>query len=74
MDYQVLFNILVALCGTLGGIILSMIRGAIAKLEADVRSMPVNYVAKQDYRNDLHDIKELLLRIEDKIDSKADKP
>jgi len=38
-----------------------------------VRNLPDKYVTKSDYHHDLHDIKTLLQRIDDKLDGKADK-
>lgn len=73
MDYQVLFNAAITLAAFLGGWVLNNITKALDRLDTDVRGMPSSYVSKVDYRNDLHDIKALLVRIDDKLDSKADK-
>jgi hypothetical protein len=35
--------------------------------------MPLTYVAKDDYRRDIDDIKEMLGKIFDKLDAKVDK-
>jgi hypothetical protein len=35
--------------------------------------MPVNYVARNDYREDTREIKEMLSKIFDKLEAKADK-
>ena len=71
MDYQVLFNIAVA--GFFGGWTLNRIYMAIDRLDNDVRSMPTHYVARDDYRSDMKDIREMLGRIFDKLDGKADR-
>jgi len=73
VDYQSLFNIAVIVIGALGGWAMGRITKAIDQLDRDVREMPTNYVSKVDYRNDLHDIKQLLQRIDQKMDGKADK-
>jgi hypothetical protein len=73
MDYQILFNIAATLAGFLGGWVLKGIRDDMRRLDEDVRAMPMTYVSKTDYRNDLSDIKALLVRIESKLDGKADK-
>lgn len=73
MDYQVLFNLAVTVATFFGGWTLARIYSAIDRLDTDVRNMPHVYVAKDDYRNDLKEIKEQLGRILDKIDGKADK-
>jgi len=73
MDTQQLFNIAVGLAAFLGGWVLNNITKAIERLDTDVRSMPINYVSKDDYRRDIDDIKEMLGKIFDKLDSKVDK-
>ena len=73
MDYQVLFNIAVAIAGFFGGWTLNRIYQAIDRLDQDVRHMPSNYVARDDYRADMVDIKSMLGRIFDRLDGKADK-
>jgi predicted RNA-binding protein with EMAP domain len=73
MDYQTLFNIAVAVAGFLGGWTLNRIYQAIDRLDSDVRQMPHNYVNRDDYRNDVNEIKNMLSKIFDKLDGKADK-
>jgi hypothetical protein len=73
MDYQVLFNISVAVAGFFGGWTLNRIYQAIDRLDGDVRAMPVNYVAREDYRADMREIKDMLGKIFDKLDGKVDK-
>jgi predicted RNA-binding protein with EMAP domain len=73
MDYQTLFNIAVAVAGFLGGWTLNRIYQAIDRLDSDVRQMPHNYVNRDDYRNDVNEIKNMLGKIFDKLDGKADK-
>lgn len=57
MDYQVLFNLAVTVAAFFGGWTLSRIYQAIDRLDSDVREMPSKYIAKDDYREDLRDIK-----------------
>jgi hypothetical protein len=73
MDYQTLFNIAVAVAGFLGGWTLNRIYQAIDRLDSDVRQMPHNYVNRDDYRSDVNEIKNMLGKIFDKLDGKADK-
>lgn len=73
MDIQQLFNIALALAAFLGGWVLNNISKAIERLDSDVRAMPSNYVSKDDYRRDIHEVKEMLAKIFDKLDTKADK-
>ena len=73
MDYQVLFNIAVAMAGFFGVWTLNRIYQAIDRLDSDVRNMPLNYVTRDDYRADMRDIKDMLGKIFDKLDGKVDK-
>ena len=73
MDSQTLFNIAVALAGAFGGWILNNISRAIERLDHDVRQLPLTYVTRADYRLDIDEIKQMLIRIHDRLDNKADK-
>ena len=73
MDSQVLFNIVVGVAGAFGGWILNSIHKSIDKLDTDVRSMPHNYVSREDYRDDMREIKDMLGKIFDRLEAKADK-
>jgi len=50
---------------------------AVKELKSDLaklrEEMPKNYVSKGDYREDIHELKEMLNKIFDRIDKKADK-
>lgn len=74
MESQFIFNIAVSLAGFFGGWILSHIYKAIERLDSDLRSMPTRYVRREDYRDDMAEIKSLLSKISDKLDNKVDKP
>jgi hypothetical protein len=74
MESQLIFNISVSLAGFFGGWILSHIYKAIERLDSDLRSMPARYVRREDYRDDMAEIKNLLGKISDKLDNKVDKP
>jgi hypothetical protein len=73
MDYQILFNIAVAIAGFFGGWTLNRIYIAIDRLDSDVRSMPHDYVSRDDYKADIREVRDLLGKIFDKLDNKADK-
>lgn len=73
VDYQVLFNGAFTLAAFLAGWVLNNITKAMDRLDNDIRNMPDKYVSKEDYHRDLHDIKEILVRIDSKLDGKADK-
>ena len=46
------------------------LRADLRKIEAD---LPKSYVGKEDYREDMHDIKGMLSKIVDKLDGKVDR-
>jgi hypothetical protein len=73
MDYQVLFNGAVILASFFGGWTLNTITKSLERLDADVRALPSNYVARNDYREDTREIKDMLSKIFDKLENKADK-
>lgn len=73
MDIQVFFNIAVAIASAFGGWILNNIHRSLEKLDNDVRSMPHQYVNRDDYREDMRDIKDMLNKIFDRLDAKVDK-
>jgi len=73
METQQLFNIALGLAAFFGGWVLNNITKAIERLDLDVRALPTTYVSKDDYRRDIDDIKEMLAKIFDKLDTKADK-
>ena len=73
MDNQQLFNIALGLAAFFGGWVLNNITKAIERLDKDVRQMPLSYVSKDDYRRDIDEIKDMLGKIFDKLDTKQDK-
>jgi hypothetical protein len=72
-DGQILFNIIIGIAGVFGGWILNNISRSIERLDRDVRQMPLTYVTRVDYHKDIDEIKAMLMRINDKLDAKADK-
>ncbi len=85
MDYQVLFNLAFGAAGVFGGWILTRIYNAIDKLDDDVRSIPLNYVQKDDFKTAIAEVKtdiragfqqidKTLGTIFDRLNDKADKP
>lgn len=73
MDSQVLFNIAVAIAGFFGGWILNNIHRSIERLDTDVRAMPHTYVTREDYRDDMREVKDMLSKIFDRLDHKQDR-
>ena len=73
METQQLFNIALGLAAFFGGWVLNNITKAIERLDNDVRQLPTSYVSKDDYRRDIDEIKDMLGKIFDKLDTKQDK-
>jgi len=73
MDYQILFNLSVAVAAFFGGFLLERISRAVERLDGDVRAMPLTYVTKDDYKSDIKEVKDILGKIFDRLESKADK-
>jgi hypothetical protein len=73
VDNQQLFNLVVSVAGFLAIYVINNLTRTIQKLEDKVNEMPHNYVAKDDYRSDIFEIKSILKQIFDKLDGKADK-
>lgn len=73
MDTQSIVNFFIGVAGFFGAFILNNISKKIERLDDDVRKMPVTYVTKDENRHDMDEIKEMLKRIFEKLDKKADK-
>ena len=73
MDTQTLINAGLALGGFLGAFVLNRIMQTLDRLDEDMRKMPEKYLAKEDYRRDIDEIKDMLDKIFCKLDHKADK-
>ena len=73
MDNQSLINILIGASGAFGGWILNNITRSVSRLEDKVSNLPTVYVTKEDYRSDIAEVKTLLNKIFDKLDTKVDK-
>jgi hypothetical protein len=73
MDNQQLFNIVVSVGGFLAAYVFNSNTAKIQKLEDKVNDLPHSYLAKDDYRADIAEVKAILKQIFDKLDGKADK-
>ena len=73
MEAQSLINVAIAVAGFFGGWVLKRITDSLDRLDADVRAMPEKYVAKDDYKDDIKRVQEMLDKIFCKLDGKADK-
>ena len=74
MDNQQLFNIVVSVGGFLAVYVFNSTTAKIQKLEDKINDLPHSYLAKDDYRVDIAEVKTILKQIFDKLDGKADKP
>ncbi len=73
MDWQIAFNIAMALVAFMGGWILNRITSSLDRLDRDVRNMPLQYVTRSDFQRDIDELKVICRQIFDKLDDKADK-
>jgi hypothetical protein len=53
--------------------IINRINVSVVKIEDNIKEMPLRYVTKDDYRDDIAEIKGMLGKIFDRLESKADK-
>ena len=73
MDNQQFFNLVVSVAGFLAVYVINSLTRTIQKMEDKINELPHTYVAKDDYRSDISEIKSILKQIFDKLDGKADK-
>lgn len=73
MDNQQLFNAVVSIAGFLAIWVFTTLMQRVQKLEDKLNELPFEYVQKDDYRNDIKEVKDILKQIFDKLDAKADK-
>lgn len=68
-----LFNIVVGIAAFFGGWTLNRITRMLDRMDEDIRNLPHDYVSKDDYKSDIHDIKGMLGKIFDRLENKVDK-
>lgn len=73
MDGQSLFNLVVGIAAFFGGWTLNNITRMLNRIDDDIREMPHVYLSKDDYKTDITEIKGMLGKIFDRLESKADK-
>ena len=70
-------NLMITVSGAVFGWILRVVWESIRKLQDEMnefqREVHTSYVSKDDYRQDIIEVKEILKQIFDKLDRKADK-
>ena len=74
---QDLYNIVVGVSGAAIGWLLKVLWDSVRALQSDMkeieRELHTEYVSKDDYRQDILEVKEILKQIFDRLDRKADK-
>jgi pyruvate-formate lyase-activating enzyme len=73
MELQLFFNIIIGTAGFLGGVLMNRLFSTLDKINDDLKQIPEKYVAKDDYREDIREVKEMLGAIFKRLEGKADK-
>ena len=77
MEYQSLLNAGLVFVSSVTGWFARELWSAVKELKSDLaklkEDLPKEYVAKDDYRDDIREIKNMIGKIFDKLDSKSDK-
>jgi uncharacterized UPF0160 family protein len=77
MDTQSLLNLLFSSAGLILGWFLRELWAAVKDLKSDLaklrEELPKEYVTKDDYRQDIKELKEMLNKLFDRLNNKADK-
>ena len=77
MDSQDLINLAFGAAASVLGWFARELWAAVKELKADLaklrEELPRTYVVRDDYKDDIREIKEMLTKLFDRIDNKADK-
>jgi len=73
MEYQVMFNVAIALAGFIGGWLVNRVFALLDRIDAEMKAIPMQYVAKDDYREDIREIKETHGAIFKRLEGRGDK-
>ena len=73
MEYQIMFNLAIVAVSFFGGWMVNRVFTLIDRLDKDLKTIPEKYIAKEDYREDIREIKDLLGAIFKRLEGKADK-
>jgi hypothetical protein len=72
MDQQTI-NLILGACMAVAGWFARELWTAVQDLKNDLSKLPTIYVVRQDYKDDMREIKEMLSKIFDRLENKADK-
>jgi hypothetical protein len=72
MDQQTI-NLILGACMAVAGWFARELWTAVQDLKTDLSKLPTIYVARLDYKDDMREVKEMLSKIFDRLDNKADK-
>ena len=70
---QVIFDAVILMAGFLAAWAYTRIFTLLDRIDADMKQIPEKYVAKDDYREDIREVKEMLGAIFKRLENKADK-
>jgi hypothetical protein len=73
MEAQSLINIIAGVAAFFAGWMINSITRSIDKIEDKLNAVPIDYVSKNDYKDDLKRVYEMLDKIFARLDDKADK-
>lgn len=73
METQWLINLGFGAAGAFGMWILNRLSTSVEKIEDNIKDMPIRYVTKDDYRQDITEIKTMLGDIYKELRTKVDK-
>lgn len=76
-NFQTILNMVFGVVLMLAGWILRTVWDAVKTLQSDIkeieRDLPSTYVRRDDYRDDMAEVKDILHKIFDRLENKADK-
>ena len=73
MEPQWLINVGFGAAGAFGMWILNRLSSSVEKIEDNLKELPHRYVTVMQYQRDIDDIKNMLEKIFDRLETKADK-
>lgn len=72
MEQQTI-NLILSACMAVAGWFARELWTAVQELKNDLSKLPMIYVARQDYKDDMREVKEMLGKIFDRLENKVDK-